>query len=335
MTDLHKNFAYSLVATAPSPATSGTSLVVTTGQGALFPTPPFNATVWAANAQPTTANAEIVRVTNITSDTLTITRAQETSLGAPSARSIVVGDQIAATITAQTLVDAETNGANVTLSNLGTTAINAQMNLAVGTTGLAPLSFGTSGALLSSVTQGAIEYDGKQLYATPIASHRGVLSPRFYSIVPSGGFAMSTGTGACFPTTGDVWTLPASTTYFIEGFYSITKSGTTCTTGISFVSGGGGSLTSILYQSIGAVSASGTAQTTILSISANNTVVIPTGSVACFCRFSGLLRTNAAGTFTPTTTFSAVPTTPTMNTGSYLMLIPLGTDTTNIMGNVG
>ena len=37
-----KNFSYSLVATAPSPATSGTSLVVTAGQGSYFPTTPFD-----------------------------------------------------------------------------------------------------------------------------------------------------------------------------------------------------------------------------------------------------------------------------------------------------
>ena len=35
--DALKNFAISLVATAPSPATSGTSLVVTAGQGSYFP----------------------------------------------------------------------------------------------------------------------------------------------------------------------------------------------------------------------------------------------------------------------------------------------------------
>lgn len=106
MADSHKNFAASLVATAPSPATSGASLVVTTGDGALFPTAPFNATICPAGTQPTTANAEIVRVTAVATDTLTITRAQETT----SARTVVVGDQIFAGITAQTLLDAETVG---------------------------------------------------------------------------------------------------------------------------------------------------------------------------------------------------------------------------------
>lgn len=103
MPDAHKNFAYSLVATAPSTPTAGTSLVVTAGQGALFPAVPFNATIWPSGVSPTSTNAEIVRVTNIATDTLTITRTQESSAN----RSVVVGDQIAATVTVKTLTDVE------------------------------------------------------------------------------------------------------------------------------------------------------------------------------------------------------------------------------------
>jgi hypothetical protein len=104
MPDAHKNFAYSTVATAPSPATTGTSLVIAAGDGAKFPAPPFNLTVWPTAANPLTTNAEIIRCTAIVTDTLTIARAQEGS----TARSIVTGDQIAATITAKTLTDLET-----------------------------------------------------------------------------------------------------------------------------------------------------------------------------------------------------------------------------------
>ena len=107
MPDVHKNFAYSTVATAPSPAASGTSLIVAAGQGSYFPTitgsQSFNATIWPTGSQPTSANAEIVTVTAISTDTFTITRAQEGT----AARTIVVGDQIAATITAKTLTDIE------------------------------------------------------------------------------------------------------------------------------------------------------------------------------------------------------------------------------------
>ncbi len=101
--DAHANFAYSTVATAPSPATSGTSLVVASGDGTKFPAVPFNATIWPTGSRPSSANAEIVRVTGISTDTLTITRTQEST----SARSVIAGDQIAATITKKTLTDIE------------------------------------------------------------------------------------------------------------------------------------------------------------------------------------------------------------------------------------
>src|SRR3990167_9040619 len=103
MPDPHGNFIYSTVATAPSPAASGLSLVVAAGDGVLFATVPFNVTIWHAGAQPLSTNAEIARVTARVTDTLTITRAQESS----SARTIVVVDQIAQTVTAKVLTDAE------------------------------------------------------------------------------------------------------------------------------------------------------------------------------------------------------------------------------------
>lgn len=85
---MSKNFATSTVATAPSPAASGTSLVVAAGTGSRF----FVglASVYPAGATPTPANAEVVSITAISTDTLTITRAQESS----SARTVVVGDVI-------------------------------------------------------------------------------------------------------------------------------------------------------------------------------------------------------------------------------------------------
>jgi hypothetical protein len=101
MSDAHKNFPYSTVATAPSPATTGVSLVLAAGGGALMPTVPFNMPIWPTGVQPLASNAEVVRVTNIATDTLTIVRQQEGS----SARTIVIGDQVGALITNKTLTD--------------------------------------------------------------------------------------------------------------------------------------------------------------------------------------------------------------------------------------
>ena len=119
MAQAHKNFAYSTIATAPSPAASGTSLVVGAGQGYLFPVVPFNATIWPTGVQPISTNSEIVKVTAIDSDTFTIVRTQEGT----SARTVVVGDQIAATISNLTLTDMETVASSLTpfvLSSSGT-----------------------------------------------------------------------------------------------------------------------------------------------------------------------------------------------------------------------
>lgn len=99
MPDAIKNFAYTTVTAAPSPATSGTSLTV--ADASVLPSAPFNMTVWPATAFPLASNAEIIRVTGISGNVLTIERAQESS----TARTIVVGDQIAATFTAKLLND--------------------------------------------------------------------------------------------------------------------------------------------------------------------------------------------------------------------------------------
>lgn len=103
-----KNFAISRVATAPSPADSGTTLVVETGDGALFPDPSasgeYNVVIYPNGEQPTSTNAEIVRVTARTSDTMTIDREEEGT----SARTIVEGDIVMLAITAKVIGDLNT-----------------------------------------------------------------------------------------------------------------------------------------------------------------------------------------------------------------------------------
>lgn len=106
--DAHANLAISHVAVAPSPATSGTSLTVTAGHGSRFPATPFQATIWRDEELPSPTNAEIVRVTAVAGDTLTITRAQEGT----TARTVIVGDRIANTMTVKAFTDIETAAPN-------------------------------------------------------------------------------------------------------------------------------------------------------------------------------------------------------------------------------
>lgn len=103
--DTKKNFASTTVVTAPTPAASGTTLVVADGTfGGASPVAPFNVSIFPSNAIPTPTTSEVVRVTAIATNTLTITRLQEFS----SARAITVGDIVDMAITVKALTDIET-----------------------------------------------------------------------------------------------------------------------------------------------------------------------------------------------------------------------------------
>lgn len=98
---LYKNLAYATIAVAPTPNTSGVTATVGSGQGANLNT--GRAVVWAPGAaSPSLANAEIINITTIAGDVLTLVRQSEPS--SPT-RGILVGDQIANVVTAGTLLD--------------------------------------------------------------------------------------------------------------------------------------------------------------------------------------------------------------------------------------
>lgn len=80
--DATKNFIRVTVSTGYN--NSATSIVLTAGGGALLPSPPFNVVWYDATNYPDPSNdpnVEIVRVTAIVTDTLTVTRAQEGTTG--------------------------------------------------------------------------------------------------------------------------------------------------------------------------------------------------------------------------------------------------------------
>ncbi len=112
--DTHDNLVYSTVAVAPSPASSGLTLTVATGDGAKFGSGAavYNVTIWPINTQPTRANSEIARLASVSGDVLTFsaraTNSEPTIIGP---RAVQIGDQIAMTITAKTVKDIEANAA--------------------------------------------------------------------------------------------------------------------------------------------------------------------------------------------------------------------------------
>lgn len=176
--------------------------------------------------------------------------------------------------------------------------------------------------------------------ATRKVSLKTVLDTRLnYSIIPAANFSLGTGTAvqSAFPTTGDVFTLLAATTYEFEGRYLITKSGTTCTVGLAFALAGGATVTSILYDVIAqsvAANTTGTAQDSAYVTQVAATVINATSATNVWIRFRGLIRMNAGGTVTPQIIFSAAPTTPVMAADSFIKFTPIGTNVENNKGIV-
>ncbi len=98
---------------------SATSITVTTGQGARFPTLSVGDYFFATLID-TSNNLEIVKVTARSTDVLTVTRAQEST----TARAYSAGDRIELRLTAQTFADAtvlpDGDKGDITTSSSGT-----------------------------------------------------------------------------------------------------------------------------------------------------------------------------------------------------------------------
>lgn len=227
------------------------------------------------------------------------------------------------------------------VNSAGSVMVSLENNVAMpaGTTSIPPFQM-TSGSNTTSALAGAQEFDGTAFYSTPVAGARGLSPSTMFSIVPSGDFSLATAAGvqSAFPTTGDVWTLAATTAYFFEGIYYITKTTGSITTALAFATGGGSSVTSIGYfveaMNVAADTTTATvAMTWIDTIS--STVINAAATTALAIKFSGVLRMNAAGTITPQINFSNTATAPVMKVNSFIRFTPLGTNTTNILGNVG
>lgn len=129
---MSKNLATTTIVSHPGPPTSATSVTVATGTGSRLFT--GMAVIHPADAVPTAANAEVVSITDVTGDVVTIVRTQESS----TARAIVTGDILTQGITAamwDTLVS----------SNAGKAAASHVHSAADVTSGALPLARGGTG----------------------------------------------------------------------------------------------------------------------------------------------------------------------------------------------
>jgi hypothetical protein len=199
----------------------------------------------------------------------------------------------------------------------------------------------TSGTNLTTATAGAMEYDGKVFYGTGQSSQRGVMATQHFIILTTDyvGSNVSTAQQVFNSPAGGIITLPASTSYFLEGIYYITRAAGTTSHTLSTLFALGGTLTSIAYtadttsttgNALGAVSRIYATAATATVVTAASTSA--TENITVVIR--GVVRTNTAGTFTPQIQYSAAPGgAPTILTNSYLRLFPIGTNTVASVGN--
>jgi hypothetical protein len=204
-----------------------------------------------------------------------------------------------------------TVGQNLTVT--GTTTLTGGLSgsfsgtavLSAGTTSLAPLRF-TSGTNLTSATAGALEYDGKVIYGTPIGSQRGVIpGAQFFRLNSDLAGANVTTAQSTF---GVGVTLSASTVYAFEYYFIISKSAGTTSHQINLLFGGTATINNILYggflQAANAAFAAGNISTaaTFYSNVATGAQLdsgITSAARTEYVQLKGTVSINAGGTFIP------------------------------------
>jgi len=220
--------------------------------------------------------------------------------------------------------------------------VNAFVRPTAGTATVPALSFAT-GTNMTTAAAGAVEYDGVTFYGTPSASNRGILDTTHFMVLAADYTAndsssaqkvFNIGTGGA----GAI-SLPAGTSYFMEAVYYITRGVGSNSHTLSTLFAVSNALTGITYTAdttstasniLGAVSriyATGAGATAVTAASVdtneNITVVI-----------RGIVRTNAATTFTPQIQYSSAPGgDPTVLTNSYIRLTPIGNNAVTFVGN--
>lgn len=210
---------------------SATSITLTSGQGARFPTLTASDYFYATLID-TSNNLEIVKCTARSTDVLTVVRAQEST----TARAYVTGDRIEIRLTAQTFIDA--------VNEIGPTQVSDEDNsstgyfdLPVGTTGQRPGS-PAFGMIRANSTTGYIEY-----YDAASSSWLGIgaFSATGGTVTTVGSYTYHTFTssGAFVVTSG-----AKSVEYLIVG------GGGSCRAGAHATGGGGGGAGGLIDSSV-------------------------------------------------------------------------------------
>jgi hypothetical protein len=194
--------------------------------------------------------------------------------------------------------------------------LTSNLTLAPGTTTNSPLTL-QSGTNLTTAAAGAVEFDGKVLYTTPVS--RGVSpSMMFYRLNSSLAGASSTSDQSLL---GVGVTVAASTVYAFEGCYILQKTAGTTSHNIGVLFGGTATTNNISYLANGVRydtagtsggAGTGTGFTPVIAYQTTTGNVILTGSITTanstlVVLVRGTISVNTGGTLIPQYRLSAAP----------------------------
>jgi hypothetical protein len=248
-----------------------------------------------------------------------------------AASTISISGNFASTFTVSGAYNYTFPSASGTLSTLAGSETFTNKTFGAGTASVPSIKL-TSGANLTSATAGAIEYDGKIIYATPLGAQRGIVpTQQYYRLDSALVGANVTGAQSMF---GVGATLSSSTVYEFEIVAPLSKTAGTGSHTFSIGFGGTATLNNIGYELIGNFST-----TSFTSISTNPLIFyIQTASATAISGaissaatyfmivIKGTVSINAGGTFIPQYTMSAAPGGAYSTVvGSYIRLNPLST----------
>jgi len=189
----------------------------------------------------------------------------------------------------------------------------------------------TSGTLMGTTEAGAIEFDGKVLYFTPVVGDRGVVPAMLFRALSANATGNDSATAqGWFPTNGAV-AVQASTAYFFQGAISIVRTAGTVshTTAIS-MNGGTCTFNMIGYWAQAKEGDAATiADSDAIAIQVATDTNIKAASTSAteniVVQVWGIAWINAAGTFKPMFKYSAAPGgAPTIELGTYFCMYPIG-----------
>ena len=188
----------------------------------------------------------------------------------------------------------------------------------------------TSGTNLTSAIAGAIEYDGKVVYGTPLSTERGIIPTQQYYRLNAA--YVGTNVATAQSVFGVGVTLSASTVYEFEIVFNLLKTAGSTAHTIGFGFGGTATINNISQNLVSqlnttTIAVNNTATTGFISTATNTTISQTTGAATTLYLntiIKGTVSVNAGGTFIPQYTCSAAPGGAySTQIGSYIRINPL------------